>query len=230
MAGNFAFQAAGSAQITTSLLTLTPSLPAGLVADDAMFLLAKGQTSGTSFTFTPPAGWTQLGSRLTGTGTSGTPNASFQLFWKRHSGTESNPTVTTTTFGTFGWATAVFAYRGNAAPVITAACVDNTATASTTYTGPTITASGDARLVHLALQVDTATGAFTVTAANGYTSQSTAYLSTSPRAQLFDQAVTAGSYSGPALSSGFNQPWMSKTFGLDAEFVGVGWSVGQIKY
>lgn len=229
MAGNFAFQAAGSNLNTTSLLSLTPVLPGGLQANDAMFLLARGQTSGTSMVYTPPAGWTQLGSRLTGTDGSGTPNASLQLFWKAHSGTESNPTVTTTTFGSFTFSAAVFAYRGNAAPVITVACVDNTAAASTTYTGPSITASSDARLIHIASQTNS-TGAFTVTAANGYTSQSTAYVGISPRAQVFDQAVTAGTYGGPSLSAGVSSPWMSKTFGLDAEFVGVGWSVGTIKY
>lgn len=179
--------------------------------------------------YTPPAGWTQLGSRLTGTDGSGTPNASLQLFWKAHSGTESNPTVTTTTSGLFTFSAAVFAYRGSAAPVITAACVDSTAAASATFTGPSITASSDARLIHIASQTNS-TGTFTVTAANGYTSRSTAYTGNAPRTQVFDQAVTAGSYGGPALSSGFTQPWLSKTFGLDAEFVNVGWSVGQIKF
>jgi hypothetical protein len=47
--------------------------------------------------------------------------------------------------------------------------------------------------------------------------------------QIFDQAVTAGSYGGPALSSGSTQPWLSKTFALSAES-NTGWSVGQIKY
>ena len=229
MAGNFAFQAAGSNLNTTSVLSLTPVLPGGLQANDAMFLLARGQSSGTSMVYTPPAGWTQLGSRLTGTDSSGTPNASLQLFWKAHSGTESNPTVTTTTFGSFTFSAAVFAYRGNAAPAITAACVDSTSAASTNFTGPSITPSSDARLIHIASQTDS-TGAFTVTAANGYTSRITTYVSPSPRCQVFDQAVTAGTYGGPSLSSGTSRPWMSKTFGLDAEFVGVGWSVGTIKY
>ena len=231
MAGNFAFQAAGTNVNTTTTLSLTPVLAAGLQANDALFLLARGQTSGTSMVYTPPAGWTELGSRLTGVNPgTGTPNASLQLFWKAHSGTESNPTVTTSTFGTFTFSAAVFAYRGSAAPVITVACIDDTASASTTFTGSSITASSDARLIHLPSQVSTAGTGFTVTTANGYASQSTTYQSNAPRVQIFDQAVTAGTYGGPALSSGFTQPWMAKTFGLDAEFVNVGWSVGQIKY
>ena len=230
MAGNFAFQAAGSNSNTTSLLSLTPVLPGGLQANDAMFLLARGQTSGTSMVYTPPAGWTQLGSRLTGTGSSSNPNASLQLFWKAHSGTESNPTVTTTTFGTFSFSAAVFAYRGNAAPVITVACVDDTASASTTFTGSNVTAASDARLIHLPSQIDVAGSGFTVTSANGYVSRSISYAGNAPMTQIFDQAITAGTYGGPSLSSGTSRPWMAKTFGLDAEFVGVGWSVGQIKY
>lgn len=229
MAGNFVFQAAASNSNTTSTLSLTPLLPTGLQANDAMFLLARGQTAGTSMVYTPPAGWTELGSRLTTTVSSVQPNVSLQLFWKAHSGSESNPTVTTSTSVPFTFSAAVFAYRGDAAPVITVACVDNTAAASTTYAGPNVTAASDARLIHLPSQGNTFGSGFTVTSANGY-SNVASYSGNVPRAQVFDQAVTAGSYGGPALSSGFTQPWMSKTFGLDAEFVGVGWSVGQIKY
>jgi len=229
VAGNFAFQAAGSNFNTTSLLSLTPVLPGGLQANDAMFLLARGQTGGTSMVYTPPAGWTELGSRLAVTTTGVQPNVSLQLFWKAHSGTESNPTVTTTTSVPLTFSAAVFAYRGAAAPVITVACVDNTAAASTTYTGPNTTAASDARLIHLPAQAGTFGSGFTVTAANGYAVQAS-YISNVPRTQIFDQAVTAGTYGGPSLSSGISQPWLSKTFGLDAEFVGVGWSVGTIKY
>jgi hypothetical protein len=231
MAGNFVFQAAGTNANTTSTLSLTPVLPSGLQANDAMFLLARGQTGGTSMVYTPPAGWTELGSRLAVTTTGVQPNVSLQLFWKAHSGTESNPTVTTTTSVPFTFSAAVFAYRGAAAPVITVACVDNTAAASSAYTGPSVTAASDARLIHLPAQAGTFGSGFGVVAANGYTAATTTqYTSNVPRAQIFDQAVTAGTYSGPSLSSSFSTPWLSKTFGLDAEFIGVGWSVGMIRY
>lgn len=230
MAGNFVFQAAGSNANTTSTLSLTPSLPPGLQANDAMFLLARGQTGGASMVYTPPAGWTELGSRLVVTSSGVQPNVSLQLFWKAHSGTESNPTVTTTTSVPFTFSAAVFAYRGNAAPAITVACVDDTTAASTTYTGPSVTAGSDARLIHLPAQAGVFGSGFTVSAANGYTNQAN-YTSNVPRTQVFDQAVTAGTYGGPSLSSSpLSYEWMSKTFGLDAEFVGVGWSVGMIRY
>ena len=229
MAGNFVFQAAGANANTTTTLSLTPILPAGLQANDAMFLLARGQTGGASMVYTAPAGWTELGSRLTATVSGAQPNVSLHLFWKAHSGSESNPTVTTTTTVPFTFSAAVFAYRGSAAPVITVACVDDTAAANTAYTGPTVTAASDARLIHLPAQASTFGSGFTVTSANGYANQAS-YVSNVPRAQVFDQAVIAGNYGGPALSSGTSQPWLSKTFGLDAEFVSVGWSVGQIKF
>jgi len=68
---------------------VTPSLPAGMAANDLMLLYAAIRNSGTGYPDTP-AGYTRL--RIPGDGA--TDNA--QLFAKVHSGSESNPTVTFT--------------------------------------------------------------------------------------------------------------------------------------
>lgn len=68
---------------------ITPTLPAGHTTDDILLLFV--QTS--NQTVTAPAGWTQLGPAV-GFGTAAAAGSMrLTTFWKRHDGSESDPTV-----------------------------------------------------------------------------------------------------------------------------------------
>ena len=232
MAGNFTYLSASSTASSSSLLSLTVTLPGSLTAGDAMVMVLRGQTSGTVFSFSPPAGWDPVGSILQATGgTSSNPKGSLHVFFKAHSGAEANPTVTASTTGTFAWRAQVFVWRGSGAPAVTVTPLDETSGSATTFSGGTvITGSYPATLVHIVAQADSG-GTLTLGATRGYTNQST--LTNAPTGRVFDQQVTPGSYDGPTVTSSTSNPFMAKTFGIDNPIpVGPasGWSVGQIKY
>jgi len=232
VAGNFTFLSASSGASSTSLLSLTVTLPGSLAAGDAMVMVLRGQTSGTPFTFSPPAGWDTVGSPLQKTGgTSSNPKATLDVYFKAHSGAETNPTVTASTTGTFAWRAQIFVWRGSGTPAVTIESLDETANAATTFTGGSVTSPAyPATLIHIVSQADSG-GTLTVGTANGYTSQST--LTNAPTSRVLDQQVTPGSYGGPTITSSTSNPFMAKTFGIDNPIpagAGTGWSVGQIKY
>ena len=232
MAGNFTYLSAGAEGTTSALLSLTLTLPGSLTAGDAMVMVLRGQTSGTPFTFSPPAGWDPVGSPLQKTGgTSANPKATLDVYFKAHSGTETNPTVTASTTGTFNWRGIVYVWRGSGSPAVTITSLDETANASTSFTGGSVSSPAyPATLIHFVSQADSS-GTLTVGTANGYTSRAT--LTNAPAVRLLDQQVTPGSYGGPTVTSSTSNPWMAKTFGIDNPIpigAGTGWSVGQIKY
>lgn len=232
MAGNFTYLTASSEASTSSLLSLTVTLPGSLTAGDAMIMVVRGQTSGTVFSFSPPAGWDPVGSILQKTGgTSSNPKASLHVFFKAHSGAESNPTVTASTTGTFNWRAIVYVWRGSGAPAVTVTPLDETSNAATTFSGGTVlTGSYPATLIHIVAQADTG-GTLTLGALRGYTSRATS--AAAPTYRVLDQQVTPGTYDGPTVTSGTSNPFMAKTFGIDNPIpVGPasGWSVGQIKF
>jgi hypothetical protein len=232
VAGNFTYLSASSQLSTTSLLSLTLPLPGSLAAGDAMVMVLRGQTSGTPFTFSPPAGWDTVGGPLQKTGgTSSNPKATLDVYFKAHSGAEANPTITASTTGTFAWRAQIFVWRGSGSPAVTIESLDETANASTSFTGGSVTSPAyPATLVCIVSQADSG-GTLTIGTANGYTSQ--ANQAAAPTTRLLDQQVTPGSYGGPTLTSSTSNPWMAKTFGIDNPIpVGPspGWSVGQIKY
>ena len=76
---------------------LTPAIPAGATSGD-MMLCVYG-TKPYSDAPTINNGWTSLGSATDGTVAAGVDSGSMQtrIFYKEHTGTESNPTVTNTT-------------------------------------------------------------------------------------------------------------------------------------
>lgn len=232
MAGNFTYLSAGAEGTTSSLLSLTLTLPGSLAAGDAMVMVLRGQTSGTPFTFSPPAGWDPVGSPLQKTGgTSANPKGTLDVYFKAHSGAETNPTVTASTTGTFNWRGIVYVWRGSGNPAVTIESLDETANAATTFTpGSVSTSVYPATLICLVAQADQG-GTLTLGTARGYTSRAT--LTNAPTLRLLDQQVTPGSYGGPTITSGTSNPFMAKTFGIDNPIpigAGTGWSVGQIKY
>ena len=69
----------------------TPTIPAGSQANDVMFLFVETANE----TVTAPAGWTEILNSPQGTGTAGAVGATrLTAFWKRHTGSESDPTIT----------------------------------------------------------------------------------------------------------------------------------------
>lgn len=114
---------------------ITPALPAGCVADDILLLYVETANQPVA----APAGWTSVVA-ASGFGTAGGTTATIlQGFWKRHSGTESDPTIVDT--GDHQLAV-ILAYRGvvnsgnpwDATPVAT-----SSSTANTGVTFPAVT-------------------------------------------------------------------------------------------
>lgn len=222
----FAYKSARSSATTTTLLSLTANYPAGTDAPavgDPLFLVCSGNTSGTAFTWTPPSGWTEIGAAVRANDGSGNKNA-VQVFWKVHD-TGTSATVTTTTFGTFGWQVSVIGYTGSGTPTLVGTAADEVGASSTTFQPAAYTAAAAATVISLIAKVGSG-GTLTYTTANGFTRQ-VVNIST-PQWAWGDQVVSAGSVTMPYISTGLSTPWLSKTFALKAQ--SSGWSVGQIKY
>jgi hypothetical protein len=224
----FSYKGTQESAPNSTTLSQVLNLPTGSTSPavgDPMFLVCRGNTSGTAFTWTPPSGWTEIGSVVRATATSGSKNA-LQVFWKTYD-TGTSLTVTTTTFGTFSWQIGVFVFTGTGTAKLVGTPVDETATASTTFQPAAYTAESAATILSVIAQAGVGgTGSYTT--ANGFTSRGMSAFTT-PRTTIGDQDVGAGSVTMPSQTSGFSQPWLSKTFALNAQS-NTGWSVGQIKY
>ncbi len=222
----FSYASVGSESSTSSLLSLTANYPGGSdapVVGDPLFLVCKGNTTGTAFTWTPPAGWTQIGVAVRAV-SSGSINNALQVFWKVHdSGTSA--TVTTTTFGTFAWGAQVVRYTGAGTPTLVGTVADEAGASSSTFQPAAYTAAATARVVSFVAQAG-AGGTLNYTTANGFTRRFGDVRT--PASAWGDKDVSAGSVTMPYFSTGTSTPWLSKTFALNSQ--ASGWSVGQIKY
>ena len=114
------FRSAGTKDSGTG--AITPPIPAGATTNDIMLLVVQSSNE----TISAPSGWTLVTGCDAGTGTAATSGSvRSTVFWKRHSGSESDPTVADTGNHTIGQ---IFAFSG---------CVTSgdplDVTASTTY-------------------------------------------------------------------------------------------------
>jgi hypothetical protein len=98
--------ASGALSAAASGTSITPTIPSGAEANDIMVFaaMANGST-----TFSTPTDWNVLGTAI-----ESNADQSSEFFWKRHDGTESNPTSTTsatlsTTIGGYG---RIWVFRG----------------------------------------------------------------------------------------------------------------------
>jgi hypothetical protein len=223
----FGFKSSANTAANTTTLSLSVPYPSGGSAPavgDPVFLVLRGLTTGTAFTWSPPAGWTEVGAAVRAVDGSGSNNA-IQVFWKVYdSGTTVS--VTTTTFGTFQHLGATVVYTGTGTPTLVGTVADQSAAASSTFQPTAYTAAGAATVVNLTSGAGVG-GTLNYSTSNGFTKQA-AFTTNAPVAAWGDQDVSAGSVTMPSFSSGVSIPWMSKTFALDRQLSG--WSVGTIKY
>lgn len=221
----FSYKGAGGEASTTSLLSRSPSYPAGSVAPavgEPLFMVCRGNTTGPAFTWTPPSDWTEVGAAVRATDGAGYKNA-IQVFWKIHD-TGSSVTVTTTTSGTFGWGVTILGYTGTGTPALVGSAADEASAASTTFQPADYTAAADATVVSLVAYAG-AGGTISYDTANGFTRQTVG--TSAPAWAWGDQDVSAGTITMPSFS-GSSLPRLSKTFALARQQSG--WSVGRIKY
>lgn len=98
--------AAGALQAEASTTALGPVvIPASAIADDIMVLAVMLNAGGT---FSTPTDWTEFGTAVN------SANQSTAWFWKRHDGSETNPTTTTsvTMSSTIGGYGRIYVFRG----------------------------------------------------------------------------------------------------------------------
>src|SRR5688572_23988929 len=149
------FVAAGG--FVGSATTATPSLPAGIQANDILLLFVE--TENEPVTLSDAQGFTSVGVP-TGTGVAGATNASLiSVFWKRATGSDSAPTVADAGDHV---ACRILAFRGvktsgdpwNVAPVWS---IDATSDTSGSATGVTTTAPNCLIVIGAANVIDTNT-------------------------------------------------------------------------
>jgi hypothetical protein len=144
---------AGALQAEASTTTLGPMvIPASAQADDIMILTVMLNAAGTFSTPSESGGWTQFGTEIN------SANQSTNWFWKRHTGSETNPNTTTsvtmsTTIGGYG---RVYVFRGciTTGDPFEDVTMAGTPTSSTTPTTAAIDTTGDNELAVSFLMVD----------------------------------------------------------------------------
>lgn len=82
-----------SGALSESTVTITPVLPAGILADD--ILLAFFSTANEAVTIPTPNGgtWTQVTNSPQGSGVAGGAGSRLTVFWSRYNGVQGNPTT-----------------------------------------------------------------------------------------------------------------------------------------
>ena len=137
---------------------VTPGLPTGHVTDDILLLFVQSSNQDV----TAPAGWTRLGPHA-GLGTAGAAGATrLTIFWKRHDGSESDPTITDTGDHTLAQIMAVRGCPTVGDPFVCVGATKPKTTASTTGTASAGATPVDACLVvnAFAHALDSASAAF----------------------------------------------------------------------
>lgn len=134
--------AAGALFAANSGSNITPVIPASCQANDIMVFAAmcNGST-----TFDPPVGWTEFGAAVA------SANQSSKWFWKRHDGSESDPTAVAESLlfsNTVGGYGRIYVFRGclTSGTPFEDATNNGTPTLSTTPASPTITTTAADRL------------------------------------------------------------------------------------
>jgi len=182
---------------TSGTANLTPGIPAGAVTGDMM--LCFYGTKPYSDAPTINQAWNTYGSATDGTVAAGVDVGSMQVrvFWKKHTGSETNPTITNGTNNVSGCVIIVFQNATGSWEIAGAGGGDNTAGTGFSVTAgsnPGITV-GDMLVAYAALRSDAATqSAIGVTA----TSATIAAFTESPAADL---VTTAGG--DMAMSGGY---------------------------
>ena len=211
--------------------SLTPALPTGTAAGDVLFLFAKGRNT-VDPTWTVPSGWTEMGSRVSGsTGIGGAQYNAMQLWRKTAGASESAPTVTLSSgagsgFGR-GWDTSVIRYVPSSSSVefdLVAACVDYSAAA--TFTGQTLGVGRAATTVAFVASVGVATS-LSASNAQGFTRQGVVTLN--PGASWYDKDTTAGSVSLPDFATP-TYSYIAKVFAFDRTVPVGEWGVDQVRW
>lgn len=82
--------------VSAGAASCTPGIPAGAQLNDIMYLLVTTKRRAT-WEASVPADWTAIGSPQAIGTQDGTASVQFQSYWKRHTGSESDPTCTVTT-------------------------------------------------------------------------------------------------------------------------------------
>jgi len=144
--------AAGALFAANSGTSITPVIPASTAANDVMLMAVMCNGSST---FTTPAEWTLLGTSI-----ESNANQSTEWYWKRHDGTESNPTSTTsaTLSNTLGGYGRIYVFRGcvTTGDPFEDVTMAGTPTSSTTPTSAAIDTTAADRLAVVLLMVDDA--------------------------------------------------------------------------
>lgn len=131
------FVGAGAQVATAASNSLTPSLPSGVQAGDLLIAIVANREDSPEPTFTFPSGWTQRGSVFYDIGNTG---LKLETWWKFAGESESNPTITTNTYGA-GWSAQIAAYRGidSSNPWDIASPQTGQSAAARTWTPPDVT-------------------------------------------------------------------------------------------
>ena len=181
----------GVGTLTVGTGASVPPIPAGAQANDIMVLLCESSNAAiVNDSSLQAAGWVPFTSSPQGTGT-GTAATRLTSYWKRHSGTESNPNLGDSGDHTGG---TIIAFRGCPTGTVPVA-VDAggvAATASTAVSCPTITTPVDLCLVVsvVAWSTDTASAR-----ASGWTNSNVLRLT-----EILDGGSTAGNGGGLSIA------------------------------
>ncbi len=147
--------AAGALFAAASGTSITPVIPANDAADDILIMQAFCSASST---FSTPTNWTEILNSGGGSTAVDSANHSSAWFWKRASGSDGNPTSTTsaTGSGTIGLYGRIWVYRRclSSGTPYEDATVAGTPTQSTTPQSAAIDTTGDYRLVVCYVSVD----------------------------------------------------------------------------
>lgn len=136
----------GAGTFTAGTGASTPPIPAGAVAGDIMVLLCETSNAViVNDAALQSAGWTPFSSSPQGTG-SGTTATRLTSYWKRHTGTESNPALGDSGDHTGGIVMVFRGCKASGSP-IDADAGSVAASASTSVSCPTITTTGADRMV-----------------------------------------------------------------------------------
>ena len=189
------FVAAGTFVVTNgggSSHRLSPPLPAGIQANDILLLFVETANQSPTIYNANGGTWTAVDKSPVGTGTAGNTNATaLTVFWSRYNGTQTAPTLSTST-GTSNELAIILGFRGCVTSGnpwdVTATNTDATATTSASIAGATTINPNDLVVAAIATAWPKAAGAANLSGwANGDLSSIT---------ERSDNTARAGS-SGP---------------------------------
>jgi hypothetical protein len=213
------------------LTSLTPALPTGTTAGDVLFLFAKGRNT-VDPTWTVPSGWTEMGSRVSGsTGIGGAQYNAMQLWRKTAGASETAPTVNLSSGAgsgfARGWDTGILRYVPSSPTVefdLVAACVDYSAAA--TFTGETLSVSRTATTVAFVANVGSS-GTTSASNAQGFTRRLNP--TPIPLGNWYDKDTTAGSVSLPDFATP-TYSYLAKVFAFDRTVPVGDWGMNVVRW